>query len=537
MCYDLLIRNGSVIDGTGKEAFVADVGIRNGKIEAVGDLVGAGATAIKTIDASGMCVTPGFIDIHRHADAAAFRPGYGSLELHQGLTTIVNGNCGLSIAPVSDEHRDEIKAYLRPITGLVGDDIPISSMSEYLDALHDLPINTGMLVGAGIARADAAGYVLEKLDDAHYDRIHKSIETALSEGALGVSLGLGYSPECFYTTEELIRALEPVRNSNIPVTVHMRQEGTGVVSSVREMLEVAEKLNCPMHISHLKAMGRDNWGKKIPEALALISDARAKGMDVSCDVYPYTAGSTQFMHILPPDYLTGGIDAVVDRLRDRAARRELDDRINERKVITSGAGANFDNIAKLAGWDGIYLTTINSEKNKIYQGKNVEEIAAMRGATPLDACCDLLAEEHCQITMIDFMASEDDIISILKAPFTNLISDATYPTEGQLHPRVFGTFTHMIEHFVREKKALTLENAIACMTSRAAKALRLEKKGSIAAGMDADICIFKPEKIHENATYSDPAGESEGMEYVIVNGKTALEHDVISGVNGYSMKR
>lgn len=528
MYYDFLIKGGNITDGTGRSAFVGDVAVINGKISAVGELAANGATAKRIIDATGYTVTPGFIDIHRHADAAAFRPGYGSLELHQGLTTIVNGNCGLSIAPVSEEHREEIKAYLRPITGLIGDDIPISSMEEYLDALHDMPINTGMLVGAGIARADAAGYVLEKVDDSHFSKIHKSLEKALSEGALGVSLGLGYSPECFYSTDELIRALEPVRNTDIPVTVHMRQEGSGVISSIREMLEVGKNLRCPVHISHLKAMGRDNWGRKIPEALEMIQRAREEGLDVTCDVYPYTAGSTQFMHILPPDYLTGGIDAVVKRLLDPAARHELDERINERHVVTSGAGANFDNIAKLAGWDGIFLTTVNSEKNKIYQGKNVAQIAQMRGSTPLDACCDLLAEERCQITMIDFMASEDDIISILKQPFANLISDATYPTEGQLHPRVYGTFTHMLEHLVREKGAFSLEHAVACMTGRAAAALRMKGKGIIEAGADADICVFKPEEIHENADYQNPSAESEGMEYVFVNGQLAMERNLLT---------
>ena len=517
--YDQLIYGAKIIDGTGAKAKRADVLIKDGKIKAIGDFKNEFEMVrgfAGCIDARGMYLTPGFIDIHRHADAEAYREGYGMLELKQGLTTIVNGNCGLSVAPVSAEHREEIKAYLRPITGLISDDVPMNSIGEYLKELRCPPINTYMLVGAGILRADTAGYKLVKLEDKHYRDIHKAMDKALSEGALGVSLGMGYAPECFYTTEELIRALEPVRNTNIPVTVHMRQEGSGVVESVKEMLDVARALNCPMHISHLKAMGKDNWGSKIPEALRLLNEAKAEGLDVGCDVYPYTAGSTQFMHILPPDYLTGGIEAVVGRLKDPSARAELGERIAERHRCE-----NFDNIAKLAGWDGIYLTTINSEKNKIYQGKSVEEIARMRGTTPLDAACDLLCEENCQITMIDFMASEDDIITILKNPLSNVISDSTYPTEGQRHPRVYGTFTHVLEHFVREKKALSIEEAVMKMTSAPAKVLHLNTKGIIREGMDADLCVFSLKDVHENATYDNPARESSGMSCVIVGGRIA----------------
>ena len=518
--FDILIRGGSVADGTGRPAFAADIAVSGGRIAAVGDL--RGASAAQVWDASGKTVTPGFIDIHRHADAALLRPGFGAAELCQGLTTIVNGNCGLSAAPFGGAHGDAIRDYLRPITGAIPPELVTDTLAGYFACLPALPVNVGMLAGAGVLRADVAGYELEHLADGHYCALHRQLERALADGALGVSLGLGYAPECFYTTRELIRALEPLAGQNIPLTVHMRQEGGGVAESVREMIAVARALNCPVHISHLKAMGRDNWGKKISQVLTLLEQAQNEGLRVDCDVYPYTAGSTQLLHILPPDYLTGGMEAVVERLRDKDVRRELAERIE--------SGVGFDDIAKLAGWDGIYLTSLHCPEDHPYQGHNLMEIAALMGQDPLSSCCELLAREHGQITMIDFMASEEDICAILRSPLSCVISDATYPTEGQLHPRVCGNVTHLLEHFVREKKALSWEQAVHKLTGRPAQVLGLTGKGRLEAGCDADVCMFAPEALHERATYTEPQQTSQGMSLVLVAGEIALENGKPTGI-------
>ena len=473
--FDTIIRGGTVIDGTGRPGFSADVGVTAGRITAVDDL--SAAQARRTIDASGKVVTPGFIDIHRHADAAAFRPGYGELELRQGLTTIVNGNCGLSAAPFGGAHDAAIRAYLRPITGDIPETLPAVSMAAYLSALRALPLHTGMLVGMGTLRANAAGYELERLEDAHYRAIHRAMEQALADGALGVSLGLGYAPECFCTTEELLRALAPLRGQDIPLTVHMRQEG----------------------------------------------------LDVSCDVYPYTAGSTQLLHILPPEFLEGGMDAVVRRLRDPAARRELAQRIE--------TGNGFDDIARLAGWDGIYLTSLHCPEDHPFLGKSLAQIAALTGQDPLNCCCDLLVREDCQITMIDFMASEEDIAAILQSELSNLISDATYPTEGMPHPRVYGTFPRLIQHFVMEKHVLTPEQAVRKMTALPAKALRLRGKGIIAVDMDADLCVFDPAQLRENGDYQHPCRMASGLDAVLVAGEPAVIHDTYTGVRAGTVIR
>ena len=515
----ILLRGGHVIDGSGKARFAADVAVADGRITAVGEPGTLQGNIV--LDCAGRVVTPGFIDIHRHGDAAAFRPGYGDTELCQGLTTVINGNCGLSVTPFDEAYGDAIRRYLTPITGELPCGMPTETLAQYFAALPKAPIHQGMLVGGGILRASAVGYELLRLEDTHYAAIHRAMEQALADGALGVSLGMGYAPECFYTTDELIRALAPVAHTNIPLTVHMRQEGAGVCDSIREMLSVAETLHCPLHISHLKAMGRDSWGKKIPEALRLLEQAKERGMDVSCDVYPYTAGSTQLLHILPPDFLEGGPDRTLVRLQDPAARRELAGRIE--------SGEGFDNIAALAGWDGIHLTSLRLPEHQKYLGKSLAEIAEQMHLPPLDACCELLVREQGEITMIDFMASEDDISAILKSDLSCLISDSTYPTDGMPHPRVYGTFPRLIQRFVQEKGVLTLEQAVHKMTAAPAEALRLKNKGHIAAGMDADLCVFDPAAIRERATYADPCRPAEGMSYVLVDGSIALCDGKVTG--------
>ena len=386
MIFDWILRGGTVIDGSGKEGFLADVGIQGGKIAAVGDL--SGAQAEKTLDVTGRLVTPGFIDIHRHADAALFREGFGNAELFQGLTTIVNGNCGLSIAPSGGAFQKEIFDYLIPVTGRPEEQMRTESMGSYLQAVKEqkLAVNIGMLTGGGTMRAQAAGFGVQRLDDVHYRRIHAAIEQALSDGALGVSLGLGYAPECFYTTEELIRALAPLQNSGIPITVHMRQEGSGVEAALEEMIAVGKALHTPVEISHLKSIGKENWHRSTPNMLRRMARARENGVEIFCDAYPYTAGSTQLIHILPPECQEGGLDALSENLRKPSFRAQI-----RRRMET---GSNFENISLLVGWENIVASSVTRPENKIFEGKSIAGIAAMHQKDHFDCAFYLLADER-----------------------------------------------------------------------------------------------------------------------------------------------
>lgn len=516
--FDYLIKNVQILDGSGAPAYPGSVALKDGKIAAVGHV--PGAESVHIIEGRDRTLTPGFIDIHRHADAALFRPGFGRAELAQGLTTIVNGNCGLSPAPVSGPHAEAVLDYLAPITGRTEEAFPTLADYRARADRTPLPLNAGMLAGMGTLRACVAGFEDRALTDGEYRRLHALLERALADGAVGVSLGLGYAPECFYTTSQLIRALSPLRGSGLPVAVHMRQEGDGVVESLREMLEIARALKVPVQISHLKGIGRRNWRKAVPEMLRLIARAREKGLDIMCDVYPYPAGSTQLIHVLPPEFQSGGVDALTAALRDPSLRRNMRRRMEQ--------DSDFENIVALVGFENIHVASLRQPENAAFEGWSIAEIAAAKGKDPYDALFDLLASERCAVSMIDFIADESDIEDILRTPFSGVISDATYPA-GLAHPRVYGTFPRLLEVYVKQRGVLTLPEAVRKITSQPAQRFRLTAKGRVEPGADADLCLFDPARVHETGTWREPDRLARGMDWVFVGGLPAIAEGAFTG--------
>lgn len=517
--FDRIIENAWILDGSGRPAFRGDIGIRAGKIAAVGSLSGAEGLRL---GADGRTVTPGFVDIHRHADLAAFRPGFGELELRQGLTTVISGNCGMSAAPFGPAHRSEIRNYLSPVLGR-DTAAPNGTMGDYLAALRAArpPLHLGMLAGSGVIRADIRGFSGGRLSSEELAAVRRRIEQALADGALGISLGLGYAPDCFYDTKGLIEALAPLAGSRVPLSVHMRDEGSNVDRSVLEMLELAKALRCPLELSHLKAIGTANWEKKIPAVLALLRQARSEGLSVGWDVYPYTAGSTQLLHILPPEALEGGTEVLTRRLQDKPVRRRIRERLQ--------SGEDYNNIAKLVGWENIFLSSLHQAENRDVLGLSIRKAAALRGQDEVDFTLDLLVSERCDVTMIDFITCEADIRAILRSEGVSVISDATYPAEGSPHPRLYGNFVRVIERYVNQQKVLTLPEAVRKMTAAPAEALGLKAKGRIAAGADADLLIFDPAALHEAGTYADPARFAQGIDTVLVSGVPVLQSGALTG--------
>ena len=526
--YDVLIQNAKILDGSGGAAYRGDIAVKDGRIAAVGKL--DGAQAARAIDAAGHYAAPGFIDIHRHADSVVFSPEFGRAELSQGLTSIVNGCCGLSAAPCFGAHKSALASYLSPVIG-TAEGAVAPDMADYLNHLAKtpLPLNAGMFVGLGSARACVAGYEKERLSGDDTAAIAQILEDSLRAGALGVSLGLGYEPEGYYTTEELIDALRPVANRRAPVCVHMRQEGAGVVGALQEMLHIARELDLNLEISHLKGIGRANWQKAVPEMLSLFENARANGVCVGYDVYPYTAGSTQLIHILPPEAKVGSLGEVSCRLRDPSARKAIRERMC--------TGEDFENISLLVGWENILVSSAAHEELRQYEGLSIAEIAAREGKDPFDCAVDFLAADGCGTTMIDRITCEEDIERILRAEGSCVISDAIYPTAGMWHPRVCGSFARLFEEYVVRRGALTVEKAVQKATSLPAQRLGLSQKGRIAENMDADIVIFNLSRVHETGTFAEPKRCAEGFDFVMVGGKLAVDDGKLTDVRAGGVLR
>ncbi len=519
--FDLLIKNGTVVDGSGAPAFPADVAVSGGVISAVAP--GISAPAARTVDASGRLVTPGFIDIHRHADLNLFTEGFGAPELRQGLTTIVNGNCGLSAVPCPAARREEILHFLSPVVGDADGAPRFGGFAEYM-ALAErapLPLNVGMCVGNGTVRAAVRGYGEGPLSPGELAAARDLLRGALSDGALGVTLGVVYAPEYNYDADGFAEVLSPMREFPVPLAAHVRGEGDLLHESLYEVIGIARRLGTPLHVSHLKCIGRRNWGRGAKRALEILEEARARGLRADCDVYPYTAGSTQLLQILPPHFLEGGAPGVIRRLREPARREEL-------RGIFAGPSDRFENLVYLVGWENIRCTSMRRPENQPFIGKSVAEIARRRGQDPCDCACDLLAAEECDVAMIDFITSEEDVRTILRSPMSSVISDSVYPSRGVPHPRLYGAFPKVLIDYVRESPLLTLEEAVHKMTAKPAGVYRLGSKGLLRAGFDADINVFSLENLKNPASYEHPAQYASGFDYVFVNGRAAVDHDELT---------
>ncbi|MEG1953006.1 MAG: D-aminoacylase [Hydrogenoanaerobacterium sp.] len=521
--FDLLIKNGTVADGSGVPVFKADVAVTGREITAIAPRLDYNAK--KVIDARGKLVTPGFIDIHRHADVKLFTKSFGEAELRQGLTTIVNGNCGLSCVPCPQEHRAEILSFLRPVIGEAPLDADFESFTDYMDSVKHtpLPLNVGMCVGNGTVRAATRGYATGKLSVAELVTAQGHLREALEGGALGVTLGIVYAPEYNYSADDFVEVLQPMREYDVPLVTHIRGEGDLFHRSLYEVIGIAKRLGVRLHISHFKCIGKRNWGHGVTRALQILDEARASGLEVDCDVYPYTAGSTQLIQILPPSYLEGGVPEIIKRLSSHACRDEL-------REIFSRPSDDFENLVNSIGWENIRCTSMFCPESLQYLGKSVAEIAQLRGEDPCDTACNLLVGEECNISMVDFITAEEDVRRVLCSPLSSVISDAVYPAGGVPHPRLYAAFPKVLTDYVRKEHILPLETAINKMTAKPAGVYRLPKKGLLKVGFDADINIFALENLSAPASYEDPMQFCGGFDYIFVNGRLAVEHDKLTQV-------
>ncbi|HTX53170.1 MAG TPA: D-aminoacylase [Candidatus Baltobacteraceae bacterium] len=523
MEFDLIVEHGTVIDGTGAPGRPAAVGITGQQITAIGDLAGS-ASAARRLDARGLAVAPGFIDIHNHSDLALLLDGRAESMLRQGVTTQVTGNCGLSPAPVHDGVRADLKGTL---SGLESE-LPWTwdSFAQYLDVLRAAPKATHVvpLVGHGSIRAAAMGFVNRPPTPAELAEMERLTAESMEAGAFGMSTGLVYPPGLYSATEELIALSRVARRYGGYYASHMRGEANPVVESVKEVLRIAEETGIPIQISHHKAAGRENWGK-VRITYALI-EAAARQQDVSFDIYPYTAGSANLSQLVPPWAHVGGPEAMQARLQEPAHRpRILHDMVH--------GIPDWNNFFRI-DWRDIRLAYVHAERNRWMQGLSVHDAAERQGRDPVELAVDLIVADGNRTTMVNFVMAEEDVDFLLPKPESMIGSDGRSFTPGgptgggHPHPRSYGAFPRVFARYVREKRVLTLESAVHKMTGRPARKLGLARRGELKPGYNADLVLFDPAAIRDCATFEKPHQFAAGIHWVVVNGHPALDNGALS---------
>lgn len=518
------ISNVNIIDGTGKAAFMGSVLIKDDKIARISEDNDASleANADRVIDGEGLTLAPGFIDTHSHSDLKVLSEPELLPKLHQGITTEVLGQDGISMAPLPIEY---IEPWKKNLAGLDGTDDALSwtyqNTKEYLRLVADAApaLNESYLLPHGNVRMEAMGLDNRPAGKEDIQRMCEIVRREMEAGCLGLSSGLIYMPCAYGQTEELIEMCKVVAQYDGVFVVHQRSEADDILLSMDEILRIGKESGVAIHFSHFKVCGKQNWDK-IDEMLAKLDKAKAAGIMCSFDQYPYVAGSTMLGVILPPWVHDGGTDKVVERLQDEGLREKM------KEDIANGIDG-WDNFIQFAGTEGIYITSVVSEKNQDVVGLSLEQLGEKRGKNALDAAFDLLAEEKNAVGMVDFYGTEEHVVKIMKRPEMNLCTDGLL--SGKPHPRVYGSFPRVLGKYVREERQLTLEEAVRKLSGKAADALHIKNRGYIREGYYADLCIFNPETITDKGTFTEPEQFPEGIEYVLVNGEVALAKGVATG--------
>lgn len=519
---DILIKNGLLYDGSGAEGFTADLLIEGDTIKKIGHFV---EEAEQVIDASGKIVCPGFVDIHRHCDIKPFKGGrFGEAELAQGITTTVIGNCGISMTPCNSKRASEMYDFMEPVLGSGCEDV-VYTYHDYMKRLDSmrLPLNFASMIGTGSAKISIKGFDNKPYTPEELKATTALIEDALEQGAVGISVGIMYIPECYSSTDEFARLLEPVGIYGRVVTAHIRGEGDSLVDSVREIIEIGRKAGCALEISHFKSCGMKNWRKDIHKAIALIDQARAEGQDVTCDFYPYEGGSTSLTTMLPPVFVDGDMVRALENLGTPEG-------VEKFRQASSVIYDDWDNFAITLGWDRILISGVTKEHNRRFIGKSVARAAEIFGFTDDAACAAyLMHDERGKVAIINMSMCQEDIDTVATLPYSLVISDAIYADTDTPHPRLYGAFPKIIREYVGERGLFTMSQAIHKMTQMPALRMKLDRRGLLSEGYFADLNIFDPKQFRDNATFADPARLATGLSYCIINGEIALKDSMLTG--------
>ena len=518
---DLTLKNGRIVDGTGNPWFFGDVGIKDDVVVEVGRV---NQRSQDTVDVRGQVISPGFIDGHCHSDLMVLDDPLSEIKLQQGVTTEVLGNCGMTPAPFTERNLDLLRSYVEPVLGRTEREWSWETVESYVDSLLEAKPseNVATYVGHGTLRIAVMGFENRPASADELDRMKRLLEEGLQAGAVGLSLGLMYAPGSYTSREELAELCSVLPMYDGLLATHIRGEGNSLIPSIEEVIWLAETCGVSLQISHLKAAGRSNWGS-VTTAMELIEDARSRGLDVTCDVYPYTAGSTTLTSLLPPWVLEGGVSRALERLKDPASRKRIKEELGHEHD-------GWDNLLASTGWDSVYISSLSKGNGANLEGKHIAEISEMRGMEPADYMMDLLLEQDGKVSIVFFHMAGADVDQVVRWDRSLIASDSLHDQAEKPHPRLYGTFPHVLAKYVREDRLLTLEEAIRKMTSFPARRFRLGKRGLVAPGYAADLVVFDPETISDRATYGDPKRFPEGISHVLVNGEIVVESGVHRGV-------
>lgn len=518
----VLLKNGYIVDGTGKDRYIGSIGIDNGIIITMGHIQEEYYDNI--IDVKCNIIAPGFIDTHSHSDLKILEQPIIEPKLRQGITTELLGQDGISLAPLPKQY---IGTWRKNISGLNGDSSKIEwdkleTADDYLNMLEKNGVgqNIGYLVPHGNIRMEVMG--LENRDPNLNEIQHMKEITRreLKSGAFGVSTGLIYSPCCFSRTDELIEICKVVAEFDGVLAIHIRNETSEVISAINEAIVIAKKSGVKLHISHFKIAGR-NSAHKIEEVLILLDNAKKEGLQFSFDQYPYIAASTMLSAVLPPWTHEGGSELTLKRLADHSQRKRI---IND---INKGI-AGWENTIYDSGIDHIFITSIKTKKNQSLIGKDLREIGEIFGKDPLEAVMDLLLVEENAVGMVMITTREEEIIRLLGRTEGNICSDGLLL--GKPHPRTYGAFPRILGRYVRTGNILRLEQAIRKMTSKPAEVFGIKGRGVLKEGNFADVVIFDPDTICDKGTYIDSMQFPEGIKLVMVNGQIVIEDGICKGI-------
>lgn len=516
-------QNAHVLDGSGRKAFMAHVLVADGKVQRIAD---EPAGADNEINLQGSYLAPGFIDMHAHSELRLIHTPSAEEKVTQGITTEVLGQDGVSVSPVPKELKEEWATRIKSLDGELEEEWPWLTVDEYLDELAsaETAVNAAYYAPHGNLRSLVVGFEDAELSDVDINTVQEELRNAIHEGAFGMSKGMIYPPSSYGRDPELEALAAVLAEFDSFMISHVWNETDYVVESIDRYLDICQRAGCHAHVSHLKVGGQHNWGKS-EEVLELFDAAEATGHRVSFDQYPYTAGSTMLTALLPPWARQGDSKDILERLKEKDSIKKITEDIEK--------PGEWENLAKAAGtWDNILITQTASGN---HQGETVADIANTRNIGPVKAMCELLVEEDLDVTMADFIMSEEDIERFLADERGTFCTDGIFG--GKPHPRAIGTFGRILERYVREHEVLSLRKMVYKAAGRPADILGLQDRGYIKEGYVADLVAFDLDTVTENATYEDPYQLTDGMKCVLVGGEITVKDGKITEKRNGSVLR